>query len=1393
MSFSYRYLWFKTFSFIFITCLASTVWAGPKPVQTYYISLPEADVLTALEAVRSPSICSDGFAMPVNPITTYSAIVVSLDGGIIYYDHFEDGYEPDIDTPVQASTEIWGDGNSTNGFPPGDPADILSAGEVIILTATIDTTSPAAADFDAGDKIGSTVPITFSRSAWAAGTQTLLAGAVEQLSTLSWGTSYTVPVGEDTVGGTDDLFEVVGASITAAKNGTLVTVDKDGPGGSPADAAVPLNEGQAYLVTSGLQMGATITSNQPIEVVLLTGDECEAWESRWYRLVKDSDYGSSYYSPTGTTSAESTAVYLFNPSTSSSISVHWETSLGAGGSSPVTVPARGVSTVTVPDNQGARFYTTGATPATFAGVAALEVRPTGYNGSHDWGFTLVPEGQLRQQVQVGLGLGKDPTKVTPGNHSPVWLTADYPTGSMSSGSIDVCVDYNGDKSGPLSSGGIAHDVLLTVSPLTSTKILDPDGDQSGTFLWVCDGSDAIIATTWGQDPEGSTPTGSPALDAGTTVPAFPDAVALKDGILADDVGGDGQFDIGDTIEYTIRIDQAGNLPVPAGAFSVSDLLPLSEVSYVPGTSFYSPPSGPTVAVADDSGAGQTAFPFDTNPAAYSIPDVIPVGGSVSLIYRVIINAQPASGTILNKATLNGPGGEIQLQTDFEVIIGAKIGDTIFIDTNGNGTFNAGEGVTGVTITLFQGTNVYATTTSGTDGFYEFRNLTAGTYTVQVDASNFNAGGALVDTDLIFDPNGGDDNQSTVTLVQNEERLDQDFGYRAVGEIGDKIFHDLNNNGTFNAGEGINGVTVQLINSSMVVIDTEVTSGAGDYLFSDIPLGSYTVQVAASNFSMGAALENYTLTTDPEGALDNMSSATVTRGSSSLDEDFGYQLTANLGSIGDDIFIDYDENGMPGGSGEGVSGVVVNLLNSSATQIDSTTTSGSGKYLFSNLPAGIYTVEVDSSSLGMGGALEGRTNSVDPDGGSAHEVTLTLGTNQDRTDIDIGYASFGDIGDTIFDDLDGDGNFDSGEGISGVSVQLLNSMNMVIDTDTTGSSGDYLFTDYPPGTYTVVVASSNFLAGGALNNATNTVDPDTGTSNQASFTHTTSDNLIQDFGYEFPASVGDIVFHDANQNGSFDMGEGVNGVTVRLLDSSGMQLSTMVTASGGMYLFSGLDPDDYTIEIASTNFNMGGPFFNAIASVDPDGGNDNEADTTLNSGENDLTQDFGYVFRADIGDTIYEDVNENGAFNTGEGINGVTVELRNGSGVLITTTMTSGDGAYLFANLAPSNYQIVIPASNFAAMGALEDAFQTIDPDSSIDNRSSLTLASNIDNLAQDFGFLYEGSIGDTIFEDVNQNGTPEMGEGIQNVTVELRDQGGNFITSTTTDSAGAIPFRQPFP
>jgi hypothetical protein len=128
-------------------------------------------------------------------------------------------------------------------------------------------------------------------------------------------------------------------------------------------------------------------------------------------------------------------------------------------------------------------------------------------------------------------------------------------------------------------------------------------------------------------------------------------------------------------------------------------------------------------------------------------------------------------------------------------------------------------------------------------------------------------------------------------------------------------------------------------------------------------------------------------------------ASLTRGQNRVDVDFGYVFCppAVLGSIGDRVWKDYDADGVQDSGEHGLVGWTVTLIRN-GTVLSSQNTGANGSYLFNNLAAGTYTVQVTRKS--------GYTQTFDLDGLlTANVATATLGAGENRRDVDFGYTCF----------------------------------------------------------------------------------------------------------------------------------------------------------------------------------------------------------------------------------------------------------------------------------------------------------------------------------------------------------------------------------------------------
>jgi protocatechuate 3,4-dioxygenase beta subunit len=731
---------------------------------------------------------------------------------------------------------------------------------------------------------------------------------------------------------------------------------------------------------------------------------------------------------------------------------------------------------------------------------------------------------------------------------------------------------------------------------------------------------------------------------------------------------------------------------------------------------------------------------------------------------------------------------------------ALITGQVFNDSSGDGIRNFAEvPLANVTVVLLDQTNtVVGETTTAVDGSYEFINIPPGSYTLRET-----------------DPNGYI--STTINIVPISigygGTVYVNFGDQQVGTVSGVVFHDYNGNGMQETQEnGIQAITVELIDSTGLTVETTTTGSFGSYVFTGVSAGLYTVRE-----------------TDASGYVSTTSNTVAVSIADSGAE------TANFGdrqsyAISGTVYEDMNGNGTMDGLEIGIPGVIIKLYDSNNSPVGAAITDAAGTYSFLEIASGSYLVE-----------------EADPDGyGST--TTNTVPVSVSSTSVAI--ANFGDIQDSsisglVFNDMNGNGIQDAGENpITNVLITLKDGSNTVIGETITDAAGTYLFTGISAGSYTVSETDPPGYFSTTSNTAlVNLSDGGTGTAN---------------FGDQQAGTVSGIVFNDFNANGIQDPGEnGIGGVVIELHDDNGFVLQTVITAGNGSYIFVNVAPGSYTVwetdpegfESTTNNFvpvsinsnsgasaifgdkqagTISGVVFNdingsgvqdsgegglgnvlislldstgtlittevsdaagmyqfnsietgmyTVQATDPDGytsTTDNAVTVTLAAGGTG-TANFGDKQSGIVSGIVFNDINENGIQDAGEmGISGVTVRLFNPAGSLFQATMTGSNGVYGFTNVEPGMYSV-----------------QETDPDgyfSTTGNTATVTLAEGGTGTAN-FGDKQSGTVSGIVFNDINENGIQDAGEmGISGVTVKLFNPTGSVVQATMTGSNGVYGF-----
>ena len=829
---------------------------------------------------------------------------------------------------------------------------------------------------------------------------------------------------------------------------------------------------------------------------------------------------------------------------------------------------------------------------------------------------------------------------------------------------------------------------------------------------------------------------------------------------------------GDSV--TFRIDAGNSGQGKAPDVKVAEAFPA-------GTTFVSAEShlctsGYTSGVPGECNTGGTAGTFDGT--TWKLSDML-AGQYASLYVTVTLDEGTDGKTLENTASFVNPP-EYDQNPDNNIAkasisVKHRLSGKVYYDANDSSSYTDGEeGFKDITVELLRPDgSVIATTTTDADGNYSFTRLAAGDYTVKVTKA-----GAIADLTQTEDPDATKDSTSgTVTLnAGNPVQENINFGYVKKHAISGTVYLDQNRDKAKDGGDiAQSGVTVKLVDASGAVVATTTTDADGNYSFTGLNDGTYTVQVDKTG-----PLASTEQTEDPSGNGDSRSQAiTFTRSDPDVTNvNFGY---AEDYTVSGTVYYDKDRSETLNNGEPGFDGVTVNLLNEAGATVATTTTKADGTYSFAKLPAGKYTVKVEPSDL-----LKKLEQTEDPDGtkDSASGVVQVGHDNPSVKNVNFGYATNYTIKGTVYRDADRSETLEDGEKLyQGVTVDLLDAAGNVVATTTTDAHGAYAFTNLEEGTYKVRVRKE-----GPIADLDQTEDPDATKDNTSGdITLELNDPIKENvnFGYISDNSISGTIYRDDNRSNSLNGGEaGYPEQTVQLLDKDGAVIKTTKTDANGNYSFDNLPDGTYSVKVVKD-----GALTDLEQTEDPDATKDSASEPIVLNEDNPTKKNvnFGYVPDYFIKGTIYRDGNRSGALDAGEKLyKGVTVNLVDADGTVVATTTTDADGTYSFDKLPAGTYSVKVVQD-----GPIASLEQTGDPDATKDNASEPITLNNDNPSTTDvnFGYVNNNSLSGTVYRDDSRNGDQDGTEpGYSGVTVQLLDASGNVIATTTTDKDGKYSF-----
>ena len=319
------------------------------------------------------------------------------------------------------------------------------------------------------------------------------------------------------------------------------------------------------------------------------------------------------------------------------------------------------------------------------------------------------------------------------------------------------------------------------------------------------------------------------------------------------------------------------------------------------------------------------------------------------------------------------------------------------------------------------------------------------------------------------------------------------------------------------------------------------------------------------------------------------------------------------------------------------------------------------------------------------------------------------------------------------------------------------------------------------------------------------------------------------------SISGTIYNDTDATWINDRGidKPFEGVTVRLLDADGNPVKdssgadiTATTDANGNYTFNRLPLGDYKVEVVPDHATVDGEnvslsdytqtYGYQTSTKRSEAGKGKLTTPTISlttSNANVSKVDFGFVKPASVGNFVWFDANKDGVQDADEvGVAGVTVTLTDGAGnpVIdlggnpVKPVTTDANGKYEFTNLMPNVDRIVANAGeeNYkvtftvpAGYSATKSYAALDDEKDSNGTESSVTLTEGQNDETVDFGLIADGTIGDTLFWDVDNNGGSEPSgpdKPLAGVTVKLTyttPAGVEKTLTTVTDENGKYSFK----
>ncbi len=770
-------------------------------------------------------------------------------------------------------------------------------------------------------------------------------------------------------------------------------------------------------------------------------------------------------------------------------------------------------------------------------------------------------------------------------------------------------------------------------------------------------------------------------------------------------------------------------------------------------------------------------------------------GDVTTISRMTTEADRA-GT--DDITLDH--GEVHANHNIGMMEGAIIEGVCFLDENCNGYYDEGEKtLAGVELRLARQSNnvLLQQTVSDANGRYHFYGQRGSTFAIRAKLPSgyvFSVTGTGENANL-FAPNGKNtERRLTDVTLENGGYRQIMLGAVTYGTISGKVYFDENFSSTWESGEKTgSGYTVTLLDAKGTRVASEKTDRKGEFAFTDLNPGQYTLQMSPEKgYAFTALSDGNVMTTRADGSGESRL-LTLVMGEDLTNVGIGMIVPAKVSGT---FFADENDNGLYDQGENGLKGTVIRLMGENG-EAASITLGDSSSFSFNAVLPGRYCLRYELPDGAVFSPVVSGGNTLSGDG-AAESAWFSLSVGSAYTAPTGGASLLSSISGFAFADTNGNGTWDADEAkLAGMAITLVPADPAhATHSATTGDDGQFILTGIRCGEYTLTVECPGACVLSRMPHAALGLTHGLNAQSVALTVRMGTILTGQQLGCVLPSKWTGVAYLDENYDGMRAANESpAAGETLLLRDAdTGATVATAVTDENGLFTIDGIAPGEYELVFPLDE-----------GCLIPKGGDNhlhlNGSEMTtgrvrINENEDKADTLVAVVRLTEIGGTVWLEKHDGVT-----PIAGAKVLLLDADGTQVGTCTTGEDGSYRFTGLmpgeytldatVPSGYTLVESSDAHLAEAGLVSVIAESGGVHGVSSSFFLRMAQH--QLTLDIGNVLPGRLGDKVWLDLNGNGLQDGEEGgIHGVVIELM-HGDRVVATATSDQYGYYCFDNLYP